>query len=74
VGSEENCRKIAARAKSVGAMLAAGSDSHICYDIGKFNKIEEIFDELDMPEELVINTDPGKLIDYLNKKGKKVSM
>lgn len=73
-GSADNCRRIAAKAKEKGVLLAAGSDCHICYDVGKFNKIEEIFDELAMPEELVINTDPQKLIDYLNKKGRKVSM
>ena len=71
-GSDENCRIIAKKAKDMGVVLAAGSDCHICYDVGKFNKIEEIFNELEMPEELVINTDPQKLIDYLNKKGRKV--
>lgn len=73
-GSAENCKNIAAKAREKGASLAAGSDCHICYDVGKFNKIEEIFKELDMPEELVINTDPLKLIDYLNKKGRQVKM
>lgn len=73
-GSAENCKNIAAKAREKGASLAAGSDCHICYDVGKFNKIEEIFKELDMPEELVINTDPRKLIDYLNKRGRKVKM
>lgn len=73
-GSEENCRRIAAKAKEKGIVLAAGSDCHISFDIGKFNKIEEIFEELDMPEDLVINTDSKKLIDYLNKKGKRVSL
>ncbi|MHB1394190.1 MAG: PHP domain-containing protein [Clostridia bacterium] len=73
-GSAENCRRIAAKAKEKGVKLVAGSDSHICYDVGKFNKVQEIFNEIAMPEELVINTDPQKLIDYLNKKGRKVSM
>jgi len=73
-GSAENCKNIAAKAKEKGVCLAAGSDCHICYDVGEFNIIEEIFNELDMPEELVINTDLLKLIDYLNKKGKHVRM
>lgn len=73
-GSAENCRRIAAKAKEKGVRLVAGSDCHICYDVGKFNKVEEIFEELGMPEELVINTDPRKLIDYLNSKGRNVSM
>jgi len=73
-GSAENCIKIAAKAKEKGAVLVASSDCHICYDVGKFNKIEEIFEELDMPEDLIINTDPRKLIDYLNKRGRNVSL
>lgn len=72
-GSAENCRRIAEKAKEKGIILAAGSDCHICYDVGRFDKIEGIFEELDMPEELVINTSPDKLIEYLNKKGKRVS-
>lgn len=73
-GSEVNCRKIAAKAKEKGAVLVAGSDSHICFDVGKFDKVNELFEDLNMPEDLVINTDPQKLIDYLNKKGKKVKL
>ncbi len=73
-GSEENCRRIAAKAREKGAVLTAGSDCHICYDVGKFNKVEEIFREVGMPEELVINTDPQKLIDYLNRNGRQVGM
>ncbi len=73
-GSAENCRRIAAKAKDKGVKLVAGSDCHICYDVGKFNKVEEIFKEVAMPEELVINTDPQKLINYLKKNGRRVSM
>lgn len=74
VGSEENCRRIAAKAKEKGVMLAAGSDCHISFDVGRFDKIEAIFEELDVPEELVINTSAGKLIEYLRKKGKNIRM
>jgi putative hydrolase len=73
-GSAENCKNIAVKAKKKGIKLAAGSDCHICFDVGKFNKVEEIFEEIGMPEELVINTDPQKLIDYLKKNGRKISM
>lgn len=73
-GSAENCRRIARKAKEKGVKLVAGSDCHISFDVGRFDKVEEIFEEIGMPEELVINTDPQKLIDYLNKKGRNVSM
>lgn len=74
MGSTENCIKIAAKAKEDRAMLVVSSDCHICYDVGKFDVVEKIFEELEMPEDLVINTDPMKLIDYLNKKGRNISM
>ncbi|HPL52824.1 MAG TPA: phosphatase [Bacillota bacterium] len=73
-GSHENCIKIAAKAKEMGAMLIVSSDCHICYDVGGFDKVKEIFEELEIPEELVINTDFRKLIDYLNKRGRNVSL
>lgn len=73
-GSAENCIRIAAEAKKKGVMLAAGSDCHICCDVGRFDKVEEIFAEIGMPEELVINTGPQKLIDYLNRKGRRVKL
>lgn len=72
LGSEPNCRRIAAMAKAMGVQLALGSDSHICYDVGRFQEIEQLFEELAMPEELVVNTASRKLIDYLNKKGREI--
>lgn len=73
-GSSENCRSIAEKAREKGVMLVAGSDCHICYDVGRFDVVEEIFKEVEMPEELVINTDPQKLIHYLNKNGRNVHL
>lgn len=73
-GSADNCRRIAAKAVEKGVTLTAGSDSHICYDVGRFDKVEEIFSQVGVPEELVINTDPKKLVDFLNRNGKKVAL
>jgi putative hydrolase len=72
-GSEENCRKIALEAKKKGALLTTGSDAHICYHVGGFDKVNELFEEIDMPEELVLTTSPHKLIAFLNKKGKNLN-
>ena len=73
-GSADNCRRIAAKAVEKGVMLTAGSDSHICYDVGRFDKVEEIFSQVGVPEELVINTDPQKLVNFLNRNGRKVTL
>lgn len=61
IGSSENCKRIAVKAKATGVKLAAGSDCHIHFDVGRFDRIETLFEELEMPENLVINTDPGAL-------------
>jgi putative hydrolase len=72
-GSEENCRRIAAEAKKKGALLTTGTDSHICFDAGKFDKVTSLFEELGITEELVVTSNPRKLIEFLNKKGRNLS-
>jgi putative hydrolase len=72
-GSEDNCRLIALEAKKKGALLTTGSDSHICFHVGKFDKVMQLFEDLGIDEELVISSNPQRLIDFLNKKGKKIN-
>ena len=71
-GSEGNCKKIAEYARDNKIQVVVGSDSHISLDVGRFDKVERLFEEIGMPDELVINTKPERLIEYLNQKGKKV--
>lgn len=71
-GSSENCNLIAAQAKRKGALLTTGSDSHFCFDVGKFDKVISLFESLGITEELVVTSEPKKLIDFLNKKGKSI--
>ncbi|WHH60477.1 phosphatase [Petroclostridium sp. X23] len=67
-GSEENCKLIAQKCKEMGVKVVVGSDAHISFDVGKFDKVYEIFKEVNMPEELVMNTSAQKLLDYLRKR------
>jgi putative hydrolase len=69
-GSEENCKKIAALCKEYGVKVALGSDAHFYSSIGDFSKAEEILKFVNMPEELIINSDEFKLMRYLIGKGK----
>lgn len=71
-GSSENCGLIAAEAKRKGALLTTGSDSHFCFDVGKFDKVIGLFESLGIGEELVVTSNPSRLIDFLNKKGKNI--
>lgn len=73
-GSYENCLSIARKAKELGAKIIIGSDSHICFTIGEFEKADRLIKEADIPEEMVMNTSPEKLKKYLMGKGKLLDM
>lgn len=60
-----NCIEIAKSAKKHGAYITTGSDSHIHYRLCEFNKIYEILQMIDFPEELIITTSKDKLKDFL---------
>ncbi|QXM06375.1 phosphatase [Crassaminicella indica] len=70
-GSKDICMRIAKLAKKLDVRVAVGTDTHIATQLGRFDYVEEMFEEIDMPEELVINTSVNKLINYLEEKGKK---
>ncbi|QGU96213.1 phosphatase [Clostridium bovifaecis] len=69
-GSEPICAKIAELCKVSGTKVILGTDSHICFTIGEFDKVGELMERIGMPEELIMNTDHRKLISYLKSKGK----
>ena len=69
-GSEENCKRIAMLCKDYGVNIILGSDAHTCFHIGKFQRVENILRDTEMPEELIMNTNSKKLISFLKNKGK----
>ena len=44
-----------------------GSDAHFFTDVRNHERIYPLLEETDFPEELVINTDKGKIREYINK-------
>ncbi|MCY6371265.1 phosphatase [Clostridium ganghwense] len=70
IGSAPICTKIAELCKKHGAKVILGTDSHVCFTIGKFDKLEEVLEKIQMPEQLIINSDHKKFIRYLQNKGK----
>lgn len=72
-GSWENCVKFAAKCKEYGVRVVCGSDAHISFDIGHFPKVLKIFEEVGMPEELVLNTSLDKMEAYLKERKDRVS-
>lgn len=69
-GSAENCTKIAELCKKFGVKVILSSDAHTCFQIGQFGKAEDVMKKINMPEELIMNTDENKIIKYLKNKGK----
>jgi putative hydrolase len=64
-GCDANCREFVRQCVKQGARMTCGSDAHICFDIGNFNRISEILKEENVPEELIINTSAEKFERYL---------
>lgn len=69
-GSYENCLKVAELCKKNNVKVILGSDSHICFNIGNFEKAQKVLDDVEMPNELVINRDEKRLIRFLHEKDK----
>lgn len=64
--SRENSREILECARKYGVSILMGSDSHICYHVGKFELAEELVREVGFPPELVLNYHPEKLNIVMN--------
>lgn len=71
-GSKPNCEWIANRCKELEIPIIIGSDTHFATDIGDFPYVDKVLNAIDFPEELIINLETKRLIDYLEKKGKKL--
>ena len=68
VGARENIITILELCKKYKTKVTTGSDAHVDADVGNFQKIKEIFEVCNFPEELVVTTDVQKLIPYVNPK------
>ncbi len=68
-GSEENCRAVAAAVRDAGGWVALGSDSHTAFTLGEFDECRKILDEVDFPEDRILNVSPRRLLDFLESRG-----
>ncbi len=65
--SAENCKQIALACKKYGVNIIVNSDSHFCTQIGHFDNALKMLEEIDFPEELIINADINRFNSYLEK-------
>lgn len=65
-GAAENLTRMLKLCKENRVRVVMGTDSHICYDIGKFENCEKLLEEVDFPIELVINYHENEIVDFFN--------
>lgn len=73
-GSEKNCEEFVRTCCKIGVRMVCSSDAHISYGIGKFDKVLELFDKVDVPEDLVLNTTVEKFEEYIFRKKKRLKL
>ncbi len=65
-GSDENCRQIALLCKKYSVPVVLSTDAHFSAEIGIVDNSKKLLEEIDFPEDLILNTSLKKLCDYLN--------
>lgn len=70
-GSYDNCLAFAEAIVRNNWKVSLGSDSHISFDVGNFNKALTLIEQGKLKEEHIINTDINKIKNFLRSKGRK---
>lgn len=68
-GSKENCAEIARLCKKYQVPVVVDSDSHVEYTIGRMDVAKALLEEIDFPEELVVNSSMERLDAYFKGRG-----
>jgi len=69
VDCEENLKKILGLCEKYGQEIVVNTDSHFPTSVGRFGESISLLERCRFPEELIVNTDTGKLKKYLNRTG-----
>ncbi len=64
-GSSENCREIALLCKKYQVPVVLSTDAHFSGEIGIVPNSIALMEDIDFPQELILNTSLEKLCDYL---------
>lgn len=67
-GSREICYKILEKCKQYGVPITIGSDAHISYDVGNFKWAVQLLEDMQFPEELILNCSTEQFKRYIEKK------
>lgn len=61
----QTCRHIAERCAELGVMISTGTDAHIACDIGRFDAVRALLDEIHFPNELIATRSAHAFLDAL---------
>lgn len=70
--SKENCSEIVKACKALKVPIVVNSDSHHSSSIGVVGNALTLLEEVAFPQDLIINTNAEKFINYLKKKGRNI--
>ena len=71
-GSKENCTEIARLCKKYEVPIVVDSDSHIEYNVGMVDNALAMLEEIEFPEELVVNSSRARLEEYFRGRGLRI--
>jgi len=71
-GAEENYREMLELCRRYRVYISVGSDAHIEFDAGRHDCAYRLLEEIQFPEELVLNTSWEKMRKHLNRAGKRM--
>jgi len=66
LNGRENAKVLLNTCKRFGAPVILGSDAHIWYDVGRFDEVYALLEEVDFPQELILNLSPDGIRAVLN--------
>lgn len=64
-GAKDNVKMLLEECKRHNAFIILGSDAHIYYEVGEFNNIISILEEVNFPKELILNYNEEALKEFL---------
>ncbi len=67
----ERCREIALACKRLEAPIVVNSDAHFMSLVGRFDNAIKMLEEIDFPEELIMNLNSERFIKYMEEKKNK---
>jgi putative hydrolase len=68
LGSSERCPVIAALCKKHGVNIVVGTDAHFAPQIGVVDTAMKMLQDIEFPQELILNMDEARFFNYLNQR------